>query len=875
MWQKIKNRLRRISILGLLLVIAAFPLTYYLALGALRLTVRPTVPMPFARPDTVAQGAAIQSGQDVVTVAEAGDYVMSLDTNTLNIAITHIPSGRIFNTLVTDPAMPIAARSPLIIRFLGEDSMLYEWDAYSYAIADKNFSLYQIENGVQFVLYFQETDSTRLLEYIPSRITIERFHEAFVDKITVREEAGYITSDDAAQFRRALNLVYQRDDAEGVYFYMLGGLPPAGLVTILVEMTRALDYTRDILIDDLAELGILMAFVEPAAFTITVNHTLTSAGEFIVDIPVIEHANNNPFFTLQNILVYPAFDATFAEENTGFIFVPDGAGKLIALDSFDIRRSNFNRPVFNNTLFDMDNYFFRSGIEEDLHMPVFGMWNTNDRGVNSGFFTIIESGAQTAHIATTLRASGGGAGPMYNAVFASIDTMQFSRVRIFGPLSPEQARFLATTGDLNPHITLRYILYPEGAGYFEFAQEYRRFLIDRYGFEVSYDNRPRIFIEFVGAVTSLRNFLGIAYAHNIPMTTYNQAAYILGDLRGQNINVVANFKHGLNGGRYGTVGNRANHVRSLGSRRDLDALLSMSAPGSEVFIEANLMRFHRVNRRFDARRFHLSDFGTAYGVQLADGWHPRGTQMGMNMWSHYRFIHPLYLPFVVDGFMRDAAGRFENVTLTDFGTIPYANYDPRNIVSPYDAQFGILHPILEKMASEMNLALDNPNADRLRFATYALNISRQSSETGVFYTSIPFRQLVLNGLVQFTTLNVNGAIMPKEYFLLQALEVGAIPKFTVFYESTSTLLSAFISCYFSHEYRRLRNDILWLANAYEEAFALIGIKEISHHKTLAPGVFVTTYANGVRVYVNYNLFPVSGEGFELDALGFKIQGGAI
>ena len=872
MWSKIKSVLKRISILGFLLIIVAIPVIYYATLGVMRLTVRATEPIPLVRPAPIAVGENIPAGRGSVTVAEMGDYTMSVNTANLNITIAHTPTRREFNTLLTTPLIPAAARSPLIIRFLGEDSMMYEWDAYNYVISNDQFSMYKIEDGVQFVLHFQETESTRLLEYIPARISIDRFHEVFIDEMAYMEAAGTLSAEDADRFRRGLNLVYTRDDAEGVYFYGLGGLPPPALVSTLIEMTRVVGYTRDILINDLYSLGIEAHFVEPAAFTVTMNHTLTADGEFIVDIPVIEHVNGNEFFTLQNLRIYPAFDATH-DDNDGFIFVPDGSGKLIALNSFDIRRTAFNRPVFRNNMFDQDILYWLPAFEEELHMPVFGMWHTDARGQNSGFFTIIESGSQTSHIGTTLRASAG-AGPMFNSVFSSIDTMQFSRVRIFGPYSDEDARFLATTGPLNPHIRLRYVLFPEGAGYFEFAQTYRQFLIDNYGFEVSFDNRPKIFMEFIGAISTSRNFIGIPYSHNLSMTSFAQASYIIDDLRGEGVNVVANFKHGLNGGSANFVGNNARPVRSLGSQQDFDRLLAQTKPGGEVFVEANLIRAHRSSTRFDARRFWLSDYSSGQRLWITDQFHPDGGFFGTGWWSMYSFIHPNYLPFVVDGFMDSASGRIQNVTLTDFGNLPYGNFDPRDIVSPFDAQLGVLRPMLEQISNEMTIALDNPNFDRLHFATYALNISRESSATGVFYTSIPFRQLVMNGIVEFTTLDVNGAPSALEYFLLQALELGAIPKFTVFYEPTSALINIGVTYYFSHEYRRLRDDILWLAQSYEEAFARIGTKEIVNHETLQPGVFVTTYANGVRVYVNYNLFSVSGEGFALEALGFYITGGA-
>ena len=874
MFNKAFERLKKISFVQLLAVLALIPIFYFGGMAILRLQIRPTEPLPPFRPSYVVQGTQIPINTGIVPVAESAGYSMAINTSTLNIAITHQESGRVWNTLPTNPAFPVAALSPLVIRFLGENSLMYEWDAHTFVIAEELFEIFHIENGVQVIYHFEENESTRLMEYIPTRIRAERFHEAFIQPLDEIEVEGSFDPVRLGQMRTALDLIYRYDHVEDVYFYAFGGLPPALMVFMLIELTYLVGYTRDHLIEDMLDLGLQISFTEPAEFTIVVNYTLSPEGHFMVDIPTDQHIVRNDFYTLQSIRIFPGFDASYAESNDGFIFVPDGAGKLIALDTFDGRHSAFNRPVYNNTIFDQDNLFFRSPMEEDLHMPVFGKWRYSAAGAASGFFAIVENGAETSHVITTLRTPVvGGAGPQYNAVFTAVDTMQFSRVRIFGPYSMEDARFLATTGPLNPHITVRYILYHENAGYYQFAMDYRQFLIDRYDLSVSYDNRPRIFVEFLGAFTVLRNFLGISYATEISMTSFNQAYEMLTDLRDEGIPVVANFRYGLNYGKANRVGDRARPVPVLGRRSELDNLLALSSPGNEVFLEASLMRFYQTPRRYWPRRFQLTDFFGEGGVRISSNWMPSETFRGRAAYSFHGFIHPRYLNHVVDGFMAEA-GDFPNIALMDFGSQFYASYDRRDIIGPFEANQGIVIPILETMVQEKTLALDNPNIDRVRFAAYATNISRESSGAGVFYSTIPFRQLVMSGLTAFTTLNVNGAISNPEYFLLQAVELGAMPKFSVFYESTGILLRAAISDYFSHEFGRLRNDIIDLANAYAAAFAQIGTKEIANHEMLRANVFVTTYANGVRVYVNYNRFPVYlDEERRLEPLGFEIVGG--
>jgi hypothetical protein len=80
------------------------------------------------------------------------------------------------------------------------------------------------------------------------------------------------------------------------------------------------------------------------------------------------------------------------------------------------------------------------------------------------------------------------------------------------------------------------------------------------------------------------------------------------------------------------------------------------------------------------------------------------------------------------------------------------------------------------------------------------------------------------------------------------------------------LLHARISDYYSNEYDKLKSGIIALGQHYNELYAQIGEKEIINHEMIEGGVFVTTYANGVRVCVNYNLYEAAG----MDPMAYEI-----
>lgn len=138
------------------------------------------------------------------------------------------------------------------------------------------------------------------------------------------------------------------------------------------------------------------------------------------------------------------------------------------------------------------------------------------------------------------------------------------------------------------------------------------------------------------------------------------------------------------------------------------------------------------------------------------------------------------------------------------------------------------------------------------------------------YTAVPFRQLVMNGLVEYTTLNVNMSKERMEYYLLQALEVGSYPKFTISYQKEDILKDTPYTHYFTVGYENLKPRIEELYSEYENAFNQIGTTEIVNHRLVTDGVFETEYANGVKVLTNYNEDAVTVEGHSLSPVGFKI-----
>ena len=454
---------------------------------------------------------------------------------------------------------------------------------------------------------------------------------------------------------------------------------------------------------------------------------------------------------------------------------------------------------------------------------------------------------------------------MYNKVYSTFDSMQFSRVKVFGPYSDNEARFLASTGLINVNYTVRYKLFSNKVTYYDMAKAYQKYLIEKYNLKLSYTTTPKLFLDVIGAVTLEKKFLGVPYKDLFSMTNYNQLLAIMNDLKG--VNKIVNYKGVFNGGLNNSISNKADLISANGSKADFNALMNyFDGENNTLFLNADLMRVSDTSGGFwpktnalhgyNGKPIEFQKYNYSLGIFRSSG-------------TKQYLLNPLYLSDTVNKFIKRSKA-YPNIFVNDIGSTYYANYKQRDIVDPILSS-SIIEENLKKLAEHKSIALENPNMDKIRYAKYAADISRESSNYGTMYSSIPFRRLVLNGLTAYTTLNVNMSPDRSNYFILQAFELGSIPKFTISAENVDVLKNTEYNDYFSIQYAAIKDKIKALYDEYSKGLSEIGSTEIVNHRMLASSVFETTYASGVSVIVNYNKYPVSIADYNLDALGYIIE----
>ena len=807
-------------------------------------------------------GMPIEIAQGEVLVAESEGKKLFLDTDTLAIRVVDEKAGLEWTSKV-ETTSNNKEKSIINITYLGKDDKKIEWDAYSNVIEPGQYEIVTIENGVSISMNFQ-SGTKKVEQLLPMYVEKEYLDTRFTGELEKKAKAGIITDKELATYKNLLKMVFTKDNVKGGYKLKTSNtLPPSGL-SQLNKLVEVIGYTENMVRADNETAGIDIELPQTASFKVVLDLTLDQ-GDLVVNVPTYNCITHNDFYTLQKIEVLPNFGhASSAQVEDGYILVPDGSGALFELNTYNGSYPQYSRPIYNNTYFDQ--MYTMNTFQENVSMPVFGITYGQGENAISGMMGIVESGEELGSIDVqlgTLDSSTGGS--VNNKVYSSVDVSQYSRVKLLGPYNEDSTRYLTMTDEIDMDYTVRYKFFGKGATYYDMAQAYKEHLIEKENLTLDYKNEAKMYLEVLGGVTLPKHFAGIPYDKTVSMTTYNELREILTDLG--DMNLVLQYEGAFNNGEKTSLMTKTELVKENGSEKELKALMEdVETKGNELFFGTNLMTIKDTSYPFKPKVHGLYNYDSKpveiYKYNLIDG------KFAPNKYDQKYLLHPKYFPSVVDNFLEGTTD-LPNVYINDVPNSFYASYKAGDMLNPIEAN-KIIEEQLQKLEESKVVAFNNPNQNTLPYCDYAVNISRESSHYGTMYTSIPFRQLVMNGLVEYTTLNANMSKEDLNYYLLQALELGSYPKFTISYENDDIFKDTSYTAYYAVTYSKVAPRIKELYSAYQDAFKEINSTEITNHIMLDEDVFETTYANGVKVITNYGKDAVNEAGYTISPMGFKI-----
>lgn len=596
---------------------------------------------------------------------------------------------------------------------------------------------------------------------------------------------------------------------------------------------------------------------------------------------------------LYKIYLYRGFAAirgpinrpTAADE---YMLIPDGSGTIMPVNG------NVTTDVFTSRIYGADESFAPTveTVDQKRAAQILTSFAAYDRGENGSVMAILEEGGAQAFISAR----------PFNGTSNLVATLNYDLVyseRDYRSYSSNSSADSSGSGvvlakeDTKTNFRLRYILGEGGKTYAEYAQLYRQYLIDneKLPAKTNSDAKTSLYVDLIGAFPKTESVVGVPVEKTKPLTTYEQAAEILNQLKNDGVkNVSARYSYWANGGYVYSVHNKVRLISELGTEQSLKQLVQDAKDsGYKLYPSAEFMYviddivgdgFSYENdaaRRLDMRTASVSDVrNLATGEQSAD------TAMKI-------LVSPDLLPEIGASY-KESLEKFlpdnSSISLGSIGRNLSSSYKTNRYVDRTKAveyQTGLMDTY-----KDYNQMVEAGNDYTWNYATDILDLPMGSSEYDSTLGSIPFIQMVLHGYVSYSGAPAN---VGSDYkmTLLKSIETGSNVLFrwmgeedTVF-ENTS-----YGKIFFSSNYKNSYDKAVALYKELSEQLDKVASLPITDHQTAvayikgveAPevigeedaaaeetpaesselvgtgNVFITTYGDRYSVVVNYNSYDV-------------------
>ncbi|MHB1454874.1 MAG: DUF5696 domain-containing protein [Saccharofermentanales bacterium] len=756
------------------------------------------------------------TGYGTSEVFAAGDLSLIVDFDDLNIIVENAKDGKRWATSPEDLAQDTIAGEEYKAYMKSQFEITYIYErnvrtvnSYTESVLNGQYKIYKIDSGIR--IEYQLGDLSLTIDDIPRKLSPERADELILGNAALDDEQ-----------KDVFLSTYEIEEGTGNYLWKSNNF--GSKQKNAIGLFDAIGYSQDDLKADAAMFGLEITVEEKISFRIPVEYTIRN-NRFNISVPVgeIEYPEDYPVL---DINLCPFFAAQKNGED-GYIFMPDGSGVLMEFDEEDTRSLSLN--IYSNDI-SIGNPV-KPVVSRPVLLPVFGI-----KSGAAAVLGIIEQGDAIGMV-TAVRA---GRNSQYNSAGVSFtvrarDSMDLSGVSTI-PADVTVLQKEMYQGDL----TLSYsFLSGDEADYSGMAGCYRDYLTASGYFLSNPEDLSEdipLYIETVGAVTANQSFLGFNYKGPVALTTFDETAGILSDMKEAGIgNVNSRISGWFNGGADQRAASRIRMIRSLGTAQQLKAIVT----GGNAYLD---IRFLTIS---DSSGVSLSRRSARKPDQQYVRTYLDGTDKGYMLSISY--LENLVAD--ITGGLRTFGGY--RISISDLGNLVCADYSKKNQV---DRQAAALMTAenLETLYEASGLMM--MNAANIHTARYASHSTDSPFGGSGYYTAakdVPFYQMVFHGRMNYADYPMNLS-STYENDLLKAAEYGGGISYKFIARDMTTIEGLYDSSLFSAGYE------VWRARCVSDYLALrdlqknLNNQQIVGHRYLNDTCTETVYEDGTKIIVNYS-----------------------
>lgn len=797
---------------------------------------------------------------------------MTFNATTTNFDIKNKKTGKVWHSVPEGGADDTLAineeknklQSSLILDYSTENGLETYLDSWSFSAQN---GIYQIESGEDYITVNYSLGKVQKEYVIPPVMLADRFLE-------ITGSMDISSSENVKQFYKKMDIndLGKKDNKEELLekfpdlannvCYILREKTSANADPMKESAKKSLQkcfedagYTyEEYLVDkerDLSE-----SVNSNPVFNVSVTYRLEGK-DLVVEVPLssLESQSLYPIYTLN---VLPFFGAG-GKSDDGYIVLPEGGGSIVNFNNGKVSQS-----TYYSNLYGWDMCLYRPDVVHST-LASMNLYGISDNK-NDSFICILEDGASYASI----KADISGKTNSFNYVSAEYSIKPREKYDLGEQANAEMYEYLREIPQ-DESLVKRY-RFVNSSDYIDMAEEYRNYLIEKYPgeFEKLDDSSTPVLLEVVGAVDKVKQIVGVPVSRPLPLTTYEEAAGLIKDVKESGIdNLSVKYTGWANGGVKQHYMKRAKRVWALGSNKDL-ANLSATASSLGVDLYLDGMTDYEYRSNIFEGFFSFRDaakFLSRKRAELVE--YSDVTFAARDDWGNHYLLHGDKIidqaNVLVDKTQSLGTGvSFQNIgkeLSSDFYRKDYTSRDEQ-----MDMQVDLL-----KSASDagQKIMINEGNSYAVPYSDFISNMDLRGSEYTIIDECVPFYQIALHGYKNYSGYPIN-TCGDTDSAILYAAEYGAGLSFSVMKESTFTLQKTLYTEYYASDIDEWGDKMMAIYNRFNTELGHTYNQEMVAHNNINSEVSVTEYEDGTKVYVNYGYTDYSGNGVNVPSRDYLV-----
>lgn len=528
-------------------------------------------------------------------------------------------------------------------------------------------------------------------------------------------------------------------------------------------------------------------------------------------------------YVLERLTLLNDFGAITNAGENDFILLPDGSGATLMLagNSADTYQTR-SFEVYGSDL------SLGTSEENEKAAALFGYYGMKQG--NSAFVTLLQSGDTNAEI-TSYRSDGENAEYRVGASFRITDV-------VYSGKEGKQTKYIGESWSGEIDLCFRF-LSGKNASYSGMAAACRELLIRNSVLStktVTTSAHLPFALTLWGAVSKNS---GGSYK---TLSDYEQAGELLSMMKAKSINnITLRYCGVLDGAVNQYLLAEASTLGGLGKKKDFAALKQYVATQKfEMYLDMDIASFNKRGASGDYARNMQGD-----KIEITES-NPFTAVAGKESFTSYA----LGLSAVADN-VRSYINNtkdyvFDGYAVRDAGKLLYSDYSSSSVQNRSNA-VNMLSEQASTLSSGRQLMIDSGNFYMLKDADFVAGLPSETAyPADETYIAVPFVEMILHGIVDYTLSPINLSTDSALAFL-KSVEYGALPAYEWYFEKTGDeQLDA------AYHYEKQLNAA---AEKYLLADAVIGNlrnARMTAHYQVADGVYCTEYNNSILIYFNYN-----------------------